>query len=183
MAYIRRRGNRYYWRCTIRDQNGKRHWIERGGYDSYEEAVAAIKVPKAEELVIPFEMTEHLAEMIFARFPEKHPAHIPLKLMYYTGCTLEEAYDIRIDDVDFENERWKDKDIGLELTNLLRRQLNRILQARIIFLYPDSPKYFNIYFSSGKKVDKSQIYYITHVIRKELNPGWRRDAFKCTTSI
>lgn len=179
MASIRYRNGRYYWRRVVRGSDGKRHWQERGGFASFSEALAA--APK--KVYPPFQLTDHLVQIIFERFPEKHPAHIPLKLMYYTGCTLEEAYDIRIDDVDFDNETWLGYDLGCELTDLLRKQLNRILDSRLIYLYPDRPEYFNIYLQTGKKIDKHQIYYVTKVIRREINPNFRKEAFRCTKSI
>lgn len=103
--------------------------------------------------------------------------------MYYTGCTLEEAYDIRIDEVDFDNETWRGYDLGCELTNLLRRQLNRILDSRLIYLYPNKPEHLNVYLQTGKKISKRQIYYVTRIIRKEINPNFRKEAFRCTRSI
>lgn len=75
MASIRYRNGRYYWRRVVRGLDGKRHWQERGGFDSYKEAYAA--APKKE--YPPFQLTDHLVQIIFDRFPEKTPCTYPIK--------------------------------------------------------------------------------------------------------
>lgn len=174
MASVRCRNGRYYYRVTVRDQNGKRHWIEHGGFSSYNAAKEAgdFAYPG-----IPYiKTTEHLRDLIFERFSEKSTAYIPLLLLYYTGCSIKEAYNMKIDDVDLETGEWRLKDktykLSKDLTRIIGKHINKIFDSRIIYLYTDSPVYVNCYLTTGKKVNHRQIYYVSKVIRKELNPMW-----------
>ncbi len=72
----------------------------------------------------------------------------------------------------------KERVFNSELTSLLRRQINRIIDARLLYLYPDDPKFVNLYLDTGKKINSSQIYYVRNVIRREINPLWSLEGFK-----
>lgn len=183
MSSVRFRNGRYYYRATIKDHNGKRHWVEHGGFATYKEA------KEAGEFAYPgkkyIQTTDHLADLIFERFAEKSTAFIPLNLLYYTDCTVRDAYYMKIDDLDLEKGEWKLKDktikLNKKLIKLLKKQIHNITSSRLIYLYSAKPIYVNCYLNTGKRVDHHQIYYVTKVIRRELNPMWSIKGFKSQT--
>lgn len=165
MASVRFRNGKYYFRVTLYDKDIKAcKWIERGPYKSKEEALAAANrtFPRKEGIE---EFAKTFDEKIFELFLENHPAYIPLKTMYYTRCSVDEAYDMKIDDIDFENKRWLSYNLNDELLTILKMHIRKIFNARLAFLYQESPIYVNLYLQSGKRVNKSQIYYIRRKYR------------------
>lgn len=182
MASVRFKNGRYYYRVTLYS-NGKRKYIERGSFNSFEEAKKAgeLAYPRKNKKVL-YETTPHLASVIFERFPEKHPAHIPLKILYYTNCTIEEVYSIKATEIDFDNGIWSTTNnsykLCSELIKLLKRHLHRMIESRIVFLYENKEMYLNIYMQDGRRIKKNQIYYIANVIRKTINPQWNIESFQ-----
>lgn len=77
-------------------------------YIAYSPAVR-LKSPKNKRPKIPTRTAPHhfieleIMQKIFARFPERHPSHIPLKLGYECGLRIGEAFALCWEDVDFKN--------------------------------------------------------------------------------
>lgn len=180
MASVRFRNGKYYYRATIKDANGKTHWIEHGSFSTYEEAYNAgnFAYPRQRKSFI---CTRHLADIIFERFPESHPAHIPLKLIYLYGLTPKEVYSLKVSDINLKDRIMKVGTRIIALTNgtinLLSRHIERILNTRMTFLTNDSG-YLNVYFPSCKPVLIYQMDYISKVIRKTIHPYWNWRDFR-----
>ncbi len=69
-----------------------------------------LKIPKNRMPTVPTRtkgrvvIPEEKMREIFARFPETHPSHIPLRLGYECGLRISEAYAITWEDVDLEKQ-------------------------------------------------------------------------------
>lgn len=144
---VRFRNGKLYYRKTIRDSQGKRHWLERSKpIDIYADRLSK------EEVVY-----------VFKRFPEGHTAHVPLALGYYCKVPKEAAYEALESDFDLPNYIWHSPvgDIHLSqgLVRLLTRHIDRKHRLSIILETPPSP-----YLSTVKK---SQVGYLGKALQKE----------------
>lgn len=183
MASVRFRNGKYYYRVTISDQNGHYHWLEHGGFASYDEA------KKAGDFAYPlkrkhFKCTKHVADLVFERFPEGHPAHIPLWLIYFYGVSPKDVYNLKLEDLDFEygfiyfGQRGEHVfHMTPRVRQLLTRHLNKINQANLLYLNEPS-NYVNVYLNSGRRIKHEQIYYISKVCRKQIHPYWNWRDFR-----
>lgn len=176
MASVRLRNGRYYYRATVKGFDNKYHYIEHGGFNTYDEAYEAgnFAYPR-KRYPKHFTCTRHLADLVFERFPEKHPAHLPLKLIYLYELSPREVYSLKISDVDFSSKTLRVGSKVIALTqgslNLLSRHIDRVLNIRINLLLEPN-EYLNVYLTNGKPIKVHQMDYVTKVLRSELNPGW-----------
>lgn len=116
-------------------------------------------------------MTE-LARKLFERFPEGNTAHIPLHLIYYYNVSPEEAYDINVDDIDFDKGYWNGIKLTEETIKLLKRQQNRILMWAQTMPGFRLSHYLVVDPMTGKQVSPHQYHYISKVIRREIDPDF-----------
>ena len=47
-------------------------------------------------------LSDDTIRLIFEKYPEGHPQHIPLKLIEF-GLPVKEAYELKLDQIDFQN--------------------------------------------------------------------------------
>lgn len=113
-----------------------------------------------------------LATKLFERFPEGHTAHIPLHLIYNYSVSPEEAYGIKMEDVDFVKGYWNGIKLTEETVKLLKRQQNRILAWSQTMPGFKLTGYFVIDPMTGKQLSSHQYHYISKVIRREFDPGF-----------
>lgn len=187
MASVRRKGRYYYYRATVYI-NGKRKYIEHGGFSTYEAALSAgnrdypLKRVKGQMVI-----TDHLAELVFERFPETSSAHIPLHLMYYYDVDLEEAYSISANDVDYKLKVWRVNNREIYLNNetikLLRRQEERLLKLQMVLLFDNPNNLYNISLQTGRPVQTSNMWYVQKVIRKTVNPVFHYKSFRKNCNV
>lgn len=186
MASVRFRNGKYYYRATIKDSYGKTHWIEHGSFSTYEEALKAGNFAYPKKTKHHFNCTRHVADIIFERFPETHPAHIPLKLIYLYGLSPKEVYNIRIRDINLEDRLLligtRYISLAISTCKLLSRQIERIIQNRLTFLCEDFGM-LNVYFPSGKPVLIYQMDYISKVIRRTIHPYWNWREFRLSQEL
>lgn len=182
MSSVRFRNDKYYYRATIRDQNGTQHWIEHGSFDTYEEALSAgnFAYPRKRKNRT-LSCTSHVVDLVFERFPKNHPAYIPLKFIYYYDLTPKEVYNIKIRDIDLSNSIFivdeKEYVLSEEMITIVSNHIDKILKNRMTFLC-DNSGYLNVYFPSGKRVLYYQMDYVTKVLRREVNPNWNWRDFR-----
>lgn len=138
------RNGRLYFRKTITDEDGNRHWLERS--ESFDDR-------------LPIETVE----MVFRRFQEPHTAFLPLYLSYNLSVDPKAVYEARMGDYE---------GVDIDVDRVLRRHKNRIIQSRMIFLYDEITDYLMIDLTTGKRISHHQIYYISRVIRKEIDGTW-----------
>lgn len=178
MSSVRYRHGKYYYRATIRDSFGKRHWVEHGGFKTYSEAKRAGEFaypskPKPKRLII----SNDLVEQIFARFPESSTAYIPLIFTYYLQVLPEEVYDISVQDIDLRKRilQIHNKHYFLDdtIVRVIKNHLDKLDQMVFLFKYDVTdhmPLVFN--YSTGKRIDYHQMFYISKVIRREIDENW-----------
>lgn len=160
-----RNGRVYYrWTETI---HGKRHWRER-------------KIPPGK--ILKWVPKSEDAKLIFSKYPEGHIQHIPLLLLYKCNVTPKEAYNISYDQLNLHKGTWR---VGGELIFLdretvavLHKQVNKILQLMPILQFkpirdPDGNIIFRLcIYPDGRPVKETSIKWVTHVIRRDINPNW-----------
>ena len=136
-------------------------------------ARAEAKVPtrKKERTVI----SKDSMKLIFERFPERHPAHLPLLMAYSCGLRLGEAFAIDLEnDIDFENSYlivnhqvqflngcWtlvKPKYDSIRKVKLDNMTLEKLKRAKE--LHFDSINFYKEYYSQIKLNSKNQLNYI-----------------------
>lgn len=111
MASVRCRNGRWYYRITV-SKAGKKKYIERGGFDSSETAIEASR--SLNKALLGYETSvglynyEKLVNEAFRRFPEGHPYHIPLLLGYKYAMSIEEIFDLEIQDVNMTEHKLKE---------------------------------------------------------------------------
>lgn len=109
-------------------------------------------------------------QQIFERFPEGHPAHIPLQLAYRCGLRLGEAFAVQWSDIDFENHTLSvthqvQMDDAVKLWQLMPPKYNscRIIKLDDIML--------EILRKEHKKQQRAIIYYEDDYMQLLLNSG------------
>lgn len=141
-----------YFRKTVRDEDGRKHYLERKIND-----FSTIRKISNEPI------TNEQVEAIFKRFPEPNTAHIPLHMMYFCGMDKDAVYELT------------EASTGLlylsdDTKKLLQRQINRISVCSLLYGY--STDYLVINLQTGERISPYQMDYITKVIRREINPTW-----------
>ena len=184
MPSVRCKKGIYYYRATIRDEFGKRHWIEHGGFKTYKEALEAGNFayplkPKPDKLIV----TKELEEKIFTRFPEGSTAHIPLVLIYYMRLSPEEIYSLTVDDISFRENYIQIQNKRLSLVPEVKRALlshfDKIDKLIFSFHYEITdhmPLVMN--YMTGKGINPAQINYITKIIRRDIDENFKWQSFR-----
>lgn len=75
-------------------------WIENNPADDIDLPATRLCVTNRKKVREP--VPEYVLEKIFERFPEGHPAHVPLMLAYHCGMRLGEVYGLAWEDVDLD---------------------------------------------------------------------------------
>lgn len=184
MCSVRCKNGRYYYRVTLYE-NGKRRYIERGGFDTYEEAYETGNKLFPNKFIHLQRVSPHLAEIIFERFDSTTSGFLPLLLIYRTDATPKEIYESTLCDFDLKRKVWhlQNRDILLSesLVRAIRTQARRIdyCVTSLKFNVPDQvPLIIN--FKTGEPIKKSQMDYITKVIRTTINPYWTWKTFRAS---
>lgn len=178
MASVRERNGRFYFRVTIR-QNGKYKYIERGSFATYEEAyLQGNKLYPAKRRKKNLTVTDHLADLIFKKYPEGSEQFLPLFLIYYLGASVEEAYSISEEEINFKERRWLSYKLDDESLRILKRHIKKLEALQIPLRYKVYEKrYLVVRIKTGKRISPYQMDYITKCIRREINPEWNPKQF------
>ena len=138
------RNGKLYFRKTVTDETGKRHWLEH-------------REPFKDSL------SESTVVMVFKRFSEPHTAFLPLYLVYSLSVDPKVVYEAKMGD--FEG-------LSIDADRVLRRHKNRITQSRLLFLHTEISDYLMVDYRTGKRISYHQMYYISRAIRREIDPEW-----------
>lgn len=142
---VRIRNEKLYFRKTVTDENGSRHWLER----SY---------PFPEKPVLFL-----CSEAVFNRFPEPSTAFLPLYLTYYLSITPEAVYEAKRGDYD---------GIKGNVDKALARHYRRVQQARMLYLHEEFSDYLVIDLRTGKRISHYQKNYISRVLKRDVDSNW-----------
>lgn len=152
---FRIRNNHLYFRKTITDEFGKRHWLER-------------KIPPVEiSKIIP--ITDAQVSQIFSRFAEPSTAFISLHMVYHYGIDPEVLYSTTYSEID--TGYLGCIELSAETIKILKRYQKRTLQLMSVYNYIPSDNLI-INPRTGKPITKYQLGYISRVIRRDINSTW-----------
>lgn len=179
---VRYRYGSWRIRKVVKDENGKRHWLERGPYRTKEEALLC--EPYVHFTYIPtpeFKITEDMVKAIFQMYPPSSPYYVPLILGYKYGVPLEDAYKVSERDLDGDTLKVSGRIIELdyEAARGLKRRISMLIDIRMQLRHKTYDRLYLVVDNlTGKRLS---IYSMTNVqkkIRKTICPGWTFDKFR-----
>ena len=173
MASAREKNGRWYYRVTI-SKSGKKKYIERGGYFTKEDALEA--GVEFESRVKPKRDTPNtdlnkLVTVIFERFPEGHPYHIPLLLSYKYGLDKSYIFNLQISDVNRKEPKLGELYLEAEDWKVLIRHIRKIEQCRSVMYHKQYYKdgkpiyYLNVRYTDGSYISERSMNYASRIIR------------------
>ena len=161
MSVRYKNGNRYY-RYTIWDKKEKkRRYLERAL------PIRSLEIKKDNRLndLIYYPSQDEI-DAIFTRFKEPSSAYIPLYFIFYCHVDYLRVYDITF------TEAFK-MSLSDDAIRLLKRQKQRISDARRLYNHLEFNDYVIVDLKTGKKLSNKQIYYVCKVIRKDICADFR----------
>lgn len=178
---IRYRYGQYYIRKVVKDEDGVRHWLERGPYRTEEAAkrasrhISILYRPKADPI-----LTDLVVSRIFDRFKNTPYYHI-LLLGYNYGVPLKAAYEVAGDDLEGSMIKISGKiiELDLEASRALHERVSKLLTIQLAMKHKIYDKlYLAVSDKTGKRLSLYSMNYVTKVIRMEICPNWTYEKFR-----
>ena len=179
---VRYRYGAWRVRQVARDEDGKRHWLERGPYSTKEAALIADKhmrltyKPKSDPI-----LTDLVVSRIFDRFPSTTPYRYILMLGYFHGVSLKDAYKVSEEDVDGSLIKISGKTIELEFeaARAIHERIKQLIDIQLPMKHKTYDKlYLAVSNTTGKRLSIWSMQYVTKVIRMEICPNWSYEKFR-----
>lgn len=180
MASAREKNGRWYYRITI-SESGKKKYIERGGYFTKDEALeAGIEYEKSIKPIrdisnhVQYKNIDDLVKLvtvIFERFPEGHPYHIPLLLSYKYGLDKDYIFNLQISDVNRREHILGDLYLEECDWKVLIRHIRKVEQCRSVMNHKQCYKdgkpvyYLNVRYTDGSYISKQCMNHASRIIR------------------
>lgn len=119
------------------------------------------------------ELTSDIVRLIFEKYGESHPQHIPL-LLIELGLPVKEAYEIRLDQIDFETRQIRTASgiypisysFASELKDKAYNNMKLMILKKISF---ENYIPINIY-DNGKEINWKTSHDVSRWIRKNIDP-------------